>query len=105
MIGAVEVLERIREHPLWSERGSLPQDEGSGLAVGYWPRSTEPAAAVCRVDNDGTMTVVTSAVDMSGVDSGFAAIAAAAFASSPSGCESSPRTPRPVLRGASGGRR
>ena len=53
VIGAVEVLERIREHPLWSERGSLPQDEGVGLAVGYWPGATEPAAAVCRVDNDG----------------------------------------------------
>ena len=83
VIGAVEVLERIREHPLWSERGSLPQDEGVGLAVGYWLGATEPAAAVCRVDNDGTMTVVTSAVDMSGVDSGFAAIAAAAFGLEP----------------------
>lgn len=78
-IGTVEVLERIGEHPLWRERDALPENEGVGLAAGYWPGGNEPAAAVCRVDRDGTMTVVTSAVDMSGVSTGFAAIAAAAF--------------------------
>ena len=40
------------------------------MAAGYWPGGNEPAAAVCRVDPDGTMTVVTSAVDMSGVNTG-----------------------------------
>jgi CO/xanthine dehydrogenase Mo-binding subunit len=79
----VEVLERIREHPLWSKRGTLPEGEGIGVAAGYWTGAIEPASAVCRVDNDGTLTVVTSAVDMSGVDSGFAAIAAAAFGLQP----------------------
>jgi CO/xanthine dehydrogenase Mo-binding subunit len=79
VIGAVEVLERLREHPLWGRRGSLPDGEGIGFAVGYWPGGTEPAAAVCRVDTDGTMTVITSAADMSGVDTGFAMIAAEAF--------------------------
>ena len=83
VIGAVEVLERVREHPLWQGRGSLPDDEGVGLAFGYWPGGNEPAAAVCRVNPDGTMTVVTSAVDMSGVNTGFAAIAAEAFGLSP----------------------
>ena len=83
VIGAVEVLERIREHPLWRERGSLPEGEGVGLAAGYWPGGNEPAAAVCRVNKDGSMTVVTSAADMSGVNTGFAAIAAAAFGLSP----------------------
>jgi CO/xanthine dehydrogenase Mo-binding subunit len=79
VMGAVEVLERLREHPLWLERDALPENEGVGLAVGYWPGGNEPAAAVCRVDTDGTMTVVTSAVDMSGVDTGFAMIAAEVF--------------------------
>jgi CO/xanthine dehydrogenase Mo-binding subunit len=82
-IGAVEVLERLREHPLWAMRDSLPDGEGIGMAAGYWPGGNEPAAAVCRVDPDGTMTVVTSAVDMSGVATGFAAIAAEAFGLSP----------------------
>jgi len=82
-IGAVEVLERIREHPLWAARSSLPEGEGIGMAAGHWPGGNEPAAAVCRVDTDGTMTVVTSAADMSGVNTGFAVIAAAAFGLSP----------------------
>jgi len=78
-IGAVEVLKRLRDHPLWDARASLPENEGVGMAAGYWPGGNEPAAAVCRVDTDGTMTVVTSATDMSGVNTGFAVIAAAAF--------------------------
>jgi CO/xanthine dehydrogenase Mo-binding subunit len=82
-IGAVEVLERVREHPIWKTRGSLPDDEGVGVAAGYWPGGNEPAAAVCRVNADGTMTVVTSVADMSGVNTGFAAIAAEAFGLSP----------------------
>jgi CO/xanthine dehydrogenase Mo-binding subunit len=82
-IGAIDVLERIREHPLWAARGSLPEGEGVGMAAGHWPGGLEPAAAVCRVDSDGTMTVVTSASDMSGVNTGFAVIAAAAFGLSP----------------------
>ena len=76
--GAVEVLEatpRTSSGP----RDSLPEGEGIGVAAGYWPGGNEPTAAVCRVDTDGTMTVVTSAVDMTGVNTGFATIAAAAF--------------------------
>ncbi len=82
-IGAVEVLERLRDHPLWQARASLPENEGVGMAAAYWPGGNEPAAAVCRVDTDGTMTVVTSAADMSGVNTGFSVIAAAAFGLSP----------------------
>jgi len=83
VFGAVEVLERLRGHPLWHARSSLPEDEGIGAAVGYWPGGTEPAAAVCRIDTDGSMTVVSSAADMSGVDTGFAMIAAEVFGLSP----------------------
>ena len=83
VIGVVEVLERIREHPLWAGRDALPENEAVGMAAGYWPGGNEPAAAVCRVNADGTMTVVTAAADMSGVNSGFAVIAAAAFGLSP----------------------
>jgi CO/xanthine dehydrogenase Mo-binding subunit len=83
VIGAREVLERIQEHPLWASRDALPENEGIGMAAGHWPGGLEPAAAVCRVDSDGTMTVVTSAADMSGVNTGFAAIAAEAFGLSP----------------------
>ena len=64
-------------------RDSLPAGEGIGMAAGYWPGGMEPASAVCRVNQDGTMTVITSAVDMSGVNTGFATIVAEAFGLSP----------------------
>jgi CO/xanthine dehydrogenase Mo-binding subunit len=77
--GAVECLERVREHPLWARRGGLPADEGVGLAIGWWPGGLEPAAATCRLDHDGALTIVTAAVDMSGTETAFQAIAAATF--------------------------
>ena len=83
LIATAQVIERLRDHPLWERRNSLPENEGIGTAVGYWPGGNEPASAVCRVDVDGTMTVVTSAADMSGVETGFAMIAAEAFGLSP----------------------
>ena len=39
----------------------------------------QPAAATCRLEPDGTLTIVTGAVDISGTSSGFAIIAAEAF--------------------------
>ncbi|HEY7077373.1 MAG TPA: xanthine dehydrogenase family protein molybdopterin-binding subunit [Solirubrobacteraceae bacterium] len=81
--GGAECLERLREHPLWRRRGELPDGEGVGVALGHWPGGLEPAAAACRLDKDGRLTIVTSAVDMSGTETGFAAIAAEAFGVAP----------------------
>jgi CO/xanthine dehydrogenase Mo-binding subunit len=78
-IGANECLGRLRDHPSWAGRGRLPRGEGIGLAIGVWPGSMQPAAATCRLEPDGTLTVVTGAVDISGTASGFAVIAAEAF--------------------------
>jgi CO/xanthine dehydrogenase Mo-binding subunit len=77
--GAKECLERVREHPLWTGRGDLPAGEGVGVAIGYWPGGLEPAAATCRLDADGGLTIITGAVDMTGTETTFAAIAAEAF--------------------------
>jgi CO/xanthine dehydrogenase Mo-binding subunit len=79
VFGARECLERLGEQPLWSGRHSLPEDEGVGLAIGWWPGGYEPAAAACRLDSDGHLTVVTGVADMTGVQTTFAAIAAEAF--------------------------
>lgn len=83
VFGARECLERLRDHPLWTGRGDLPAGEGVGLALGWWPGGYEPAAAVCRLDSDGHLTVITGAADMTGVESGFALIAAEAFGLDP----------------------
>jgi CO/xanthine dehydrogenase Mo-binding subunit len=79
VFGAVECLERLREHPLWARRSELPADEGVGVALGWWPGGLEPAAASCRLDADGGLTVITGAVDMSGTESAFQTIAAESF--------------------------
>lgn len=49
------------------------------MAIGWWPGGYEPAAAACRLDADGKITVITGAADISGVESAFASIAAEAF--------------------------
>jgi CO/xanthine dehydrogenase Mo-binding subunit len=43
----------------------------------------EPANAACRMDRDGTLSVIVGSVDMSGVHTGFAQIAAEAFGVAP----------------------
>ncbi len=78
-IGAVECLERLREHPIWRRRAALPPGEGVGVAIGVWPGSTEPAAAACRMEADGTISVITGVVDISGSATGLAVIAAETF--------------------------
>ena len=77
--GARECLGRLRAHSLWQGRSGLPAGEGVGLAMGVWQGSMEPAAATCRLEPDGTITVVTGIVDISGATSGLAVIAAEAF--------------------------
>ncbi len=84
VFGARECLERVGEHPLWAQRTQLPDDEGIGLAIGWWPGGYEPAAAVCRLDADGHLTIITGAADLTGVETSFAAIAADAFGVEPS---------------------
>jgi CO/xanthine dehydrogenase Mo-binding subunit len=79
VFGARACLERVRDHPLWARRNELPDGEGIGVAIGWWPGGYEPASAACRLDADGHLTVITGAADMTGVETGFAAIAAEAF--------------------------
>jgi CO/xanthine dehydrogenase Mo-binding subunit len=79
VFGAAACLERLRAHPLWESRGSLPEGEGVGVAIGWWPGGLEPAAASCRLDADGRLTIITGAVDMSGTETVFQTIAAEAF--------------------------
>jgi CO/xanthine dehydrogenase Mo-binding subunit len=83
-IGAREVLERLADHPLWKRRADLPAGEGVGIGVGVWPGGRQPAAAICRLEPDGTLTIVTGVIDMTGTTTAFATIAAAEFGVDPS---------------------
>jgi CO/xanthine dehydrogenase Mo-binding subunit len=84
-IGLMECLEQIQQHPLWTQREQAKQEVpeelkgwkvGIGLAVGGWAGGTEPAAALCRLEQDGTITVVVGSVDLSGSDASLTLIAA-----------------------------
>ncbi len=79
-LGLKECLERMREHPVWKDR---QPGEGVGIAVGGWPVGSTPAAAVCRVDDDGTVRVHVGSVDISGVNSSYVLVAAEILGVSP----------------------
>lgn len=76
-IGLHQVLERARAHPLYTR--PCGPDEGVGVAVGGWGGGLESAAAVCRVEPDGTVLVQLGSVDISGTDTALAMIAADTF--------------------------
>src|SRR5215471_17586350 len=72
-IGLLECLEKVQEQPLWSKRDEQKTDLsgelegwkiGIGVAAGGWPGGTEPAVAACRLESDGTMTIVVGTVDL-----------------------------------------
>ena len=75
-LGTPEVLDVLERDDRWAARGEAGEDEGVGVALGWWPGSKAPAAAICRLSADGTIQVVTGVVDMSGTSGAFQAIAA-----------------------------
>jgi CO/xanthine dehydrogenase Mo-binding subunit len=84
-MGLRECLERLQQER--KTRGRRPAPAGTragvGIAVGGWMGGIEPANAACRMDRDGTLSVIVGSVDMSGVHTGFAQIAAEAFGVAP----------------------
>ena len=99
-IGLVECLEALQQHPLWQNRHNLPANEGVGIGAGGWPGGKGPAAAACRMDPGGTLTISVGAVDLTGQTTTFALIAAEAFGIAPdkvrvviSDTESAPHSP------------
>jgi len=53
--------------------------QGVGMALGGWPGGIEPSTAICRLNIDGTVSVVLGSVDLSGTDTSFKQITAEAF--------------------------
>lgn len=104
-IGLKETLEALREHPKWQSREeAVAEGRGVGIAVGGWPGGIEPATAICRLDHDGTLTVVLGSVDLSGTNTTFAQIAAEEFGMSPADIQlSNASTDSAPYAGATGG--
>ncbi len=91
-IGLIECLERAQQQPIWAARHTkqaLPAKLqgwkiGVGLAAGGWPGGTEPAAAACRLEKDGSITVIVGTVDLTGSDTSLSLIAAEGLGTSAS---------------------
>ena len=82
-MGLVECLERLRVER--GRRAAAPASSngryrrGSAVAIGGWMGGIEPANAACRLDRDGTLSILVGTVDMSGTNTALAQIAAEAF--------------------------
>ena len=76
-IAFVECLEEARKHPLYTT--PLGPGEAVGVAAGSWGGARTPSAAGCRVEPDGTLSVLIGTPDVSGATTGLAMIAADAF--------------------------
>ena len=83
--GAVEVLTRLAEHPLWKDRAAWKASatggrrRGTGLALGGWLGGLQPTGATVRLNPDGSLSVLTGQVDIAGTNIALAQIAATAF--------------------------
>jgi CO/xanthine dehydrogenase Mo-binding subunit len=78
-LGFRETIEALRAHPLWEQRHELPANEGIGLSLGMFPGAKQGAGAICRMDSDGGLTIISGYVDMTGTDTSMATIAAEVF--------------------------
>ncbi len=74
-LGIRECLTRLREQPL-VQNAETGENEGIGIALGIWPCNAAPAGANCRVTQDGTVQVFLGSADISGINTGFAQVAA-----------------------------
>jgi CO/xanthine dehydrogenase Mo-binding subunit len=74
--GMKQVLEAIGQQPIWRDRKSQPH-RGVGFAVGGWLGGIQPAAASVRMSPDGSLSVITGAIDLTGTNTVFRQIAAA----------------------------
>src|SRR5579864_6538023 len=76
-IASIEVLEEAKKHPLYT--APLGEGEAVGVALGAWGGARTPSAAGCRVEPDGTVSILVGSPDISGTATGLALIAAEAF--------------------------
>jgi CO/xanthine dehydrogenase Mo-binding subunit len=83
-IGMRETLAALRAHPAWQEREQArAAGRGVGVAIGGWPGGTEPAAAACALQRDGSLHIHVGSVDLTGTTTGFTLLAADAFGLDP----------------------
>jgi len=78
-----KVIRAAAERAGWSRRrtsrGRRGKARGIGIAAGHWTCWASSSSAYVQVNEDGTVSVVTGAINLSGTDTSFAQIAAESF--------------------------
>jgi xanthine dehydrogenase molybdenum-binding subunit len=64
-IGLKEMLAEIEKHPCWTDKLEGP-NRGRGLAVAFWLGATLTSSSIVLIHADGTVTVTTGQVDLTG---------------------------------------
>ena len=78
-IGIVEMLEAAKRHPAWTrpiKKSKNGWPTGRGIGIGWWPCGVDVSSSRITVQPSGHVVVTTGSVDLSGVRTGFAQIAA-----------------------------
>ncbi|HSG90784.1 MAG TPA: xanthine dehydrogenase family protein molybdopterin-binding subunit [Pseudomonadales bacterium] len=73
-VGMIECLEAARAHAHW--QAPLGENEGRGLAVGFWFNAGMQSSAEIHVNEDGTVTVIEGSPDIGGSRASMALMAA-----------------------------
>jgi CO/xanthine dehydrogenase Mo-binding subunit len=82
-IGSREVLETLGRQDVWKNREEKGRRQGVGIAFGGWPSGTQPASALCRLNDDGSLSIIVGSSDISGTKTGFGILAADVFGMDP----------------------
>ena len=70
-IGAVEVMEAIRDHPHY--RSELQgENRGRGIAIGFWGNGGNETSSSASINADGTVNLVLGSVDIGGTRAALA---------------------------------
>ena len=72
--GLIQTLEAVKERINWPRE--LEDGHGIGLALCEWRSGSGPSTAAISVNDDGSVSLLTGSVDISGSDTSLAAIAA-----------------------------
>jgi xanthine dehydrogenase molybdenum-binding subunit len=75
--GLPQTMEAVKERMRWPRKSEA--GNGVGLAVCQWRSGSGPSTASISINEDGTVSVLTGSVDITGTDTVFAQIAAEAL--------------------------
>lgn len=79
-VGLAQVLDAVARHPCWTD--PLPpgrHPRGRGLAIGFWHGQSFTSSCQVAVTGDGTLSVTIGAVDITGIRTALAQVAAEEF--------------------------